>query len=186
MYYKEYDKKNYFYRDFIVKMINNMSYFHWENVSNKTFAPKLFVSDLDNDSLDELIIELCTGHGTGLYSGEIHVLKENPKNNTLNELLVESPLIILHKNVKVTDNLQYLELVIKDRTITINKDNYPYDVFLGELVASYTLKDHIYQMKDIELNYRLNFSYNSYVSLFKFFIQIKADSYKICFLLFIL
>ncbi len=50
-----------------MQIANIERYFRWENITNKTFIPKLILSDLNKDGKEELIVILTIGYGTGVF-----------------------------------------------------------------------------------------------------------------------
>ncbi len=71
----------------------------WMNVSNPTYYPELYYSDINNDLKKEIIIVLTTGTGSGIVIQEVHVFHIE-KNGDLLEILVDNPMSIINKNVK--------------------------------------------------------------------------------------
>ncbi|WP_226681585.1 hypothetical protein [Sutcliffiella horikoshii] len=70
----------------------------WKNVSNQTYYPKLFYSDLNSDGLKDLVIILTLGYGTGVIEQEVHVLHDDGEH--IYEIPVQNPKEIIEKNVK--------------------------------------------------------------------------------------
>ena len=175
------DKDFGMYIGFILQIKDGKKYFRWENVNNNTtYAPQLTLADLDKDGKEEVIVELCKGYGTGVYDGEVHVIRRE----FFDEVLVENPIIILHKNrITLREFPEHFEVTLKRKKITINKkgrltqpyskigigwgnDNTRYEVknntlfarvplgigvtSAGEFVVKYKFKDDILQMKSID------------------------------------
>lgn len=80
------------YQNFILK-IKNTKYplQNWMNVLNPTYAPKLILSDINQDKKDELIIVLTKAYGTELYISEAHVF-EQINTSIWKEREVENPI----------------------------------------------------------------------------------------------
>jgi len=87
LYYVKKDNYIGMYRGFVLQINHMKRYFRWENIDDPICAPKMILSDLDKDGKDELIILMNKGVGTGLYEGEVHVIKQVP---FLHEILVEN------------------------------------------------------------------------------------------------
>ncbi|MGI6550403.1 MAG: copper amine oxidase N-terminal domain-containing protein [Syntrophomonadales bacterium] len=83
------------YDGFILEVNGNRQYFNWKNISNPTFAPRIVLTDINQDDEEELIIILTTGNGTGVHIEDIHVL--NP--DTFTEFEVEAPAEIVKQNI---------------------------------------------------------------------------------------
>jgi hypothetical protein len=181
LYYVKDDKDFGMYEGFILQINSGEKYFRWENVNNNTtYAPQLTLADLDKDGKEEIIVQLCKGYGTGVYDGEVHVIRQE----FFDEVLVENPIIILHKNkITLKEFPEHFEVTLKHKKITINKkgrltppyskigigwgnDNTRYEVknntlfarvplgigvtSAGEFVVKYKFKDDILQMESID------------------------------------
>jgi hypothetical protein len=181
LYYVKDDKDFGMYKGFILQINGGKKYFRWENVNNNpAYAPQLTLDDLDKDGKEELIIQLCKGYGTGVFDGEVHVIRQE----SFDEVLVENPIIILHKNeITLREFPEYFEVILKHKKIMINKkgrltppyskggigwgnDNTRYEVkndtlfarvplgigvtSAGEFVVKYKFKDDILQMEIID------------------------------------
>jgi len=119
------------YIGFILQIKNGKKYFVWENVSNTvSYSPELSLADLDKDGKEELIIQLCKGYGTGVFNGEVHVIRQE----SFDEVLVENPIIIFHKNkITLREFPEHFEVTLKHKKITINKK--------GRLIQPYSKVD---------------------------------------------
>ena len=181
LYYVKDDKDFGMYEGFILRINGRKKYFRWENVNNNpTYAPQLTLADLDKDGKEELIVQLCKGYGTGVYDGEVHVIRQE----FFDEVLVENPIIILHKNeITLREFPEHFEVTLNHKKITINKKgrvtppyskigigwgnyNTRYEVknntlfarvplvigvtYAGEFVVKYKFKDDILQMESID------------------------------------
>jgi hypothetical protein len=81
----------------------SVKYFpYWVNVSNKTYWPQLFYKDINKDGVNELIIVLTTGYGTGVKEQTVHVFQKTKTDvgEIYREINVDNPISILKKNVK--------------------------------------------------------------------------------------
>ena len=180
-YYVKDDKDFGMYEGFILQINGEKKYFRWKNVNNNTtYAPQLILADLDKDGKEEIIVQLCKGYGTGVYDGEVHVIRQK----SFDEVLVENPIIILHKNkIKLREFPEHFEVTLKHKKITTNKkgkltppyskagigwsnDNTSYGVkkntlfarvplgigvtSAGEFVVKYKFKDDVLQMESID------------------------------------
>ena len=118
LYYVKDDKDFGMYEGFILQINGGKKYFRWENVNNNpTYAPQLAFADLDKDRKEELIVQLCKGYGTGVYDGEVHVIKQE----FFDEVLVENPLIPLHKNVQIENSNEQVEIKLNDKATVLKK-----------------------------------------------------------------
>lgn len=106
------------YKDFYLEVNGSKRYFDWKNVVNPSHAPKLLMMDINNDGQKELIIILTTGYGTGVYISEAHVI--DPE--TLIEVYVDNPNIVVLKNVKTNITENEIEISTGDKKTVINKD----------------------------------------------------------------
>lgn len=118
LYYVKEDEGFGEYRGFVLQINHGKKYFRWENVTNPSYAPQLTLSDLDKDGREELIIQLCKGYGTGIFDGEVHVIRQD----SFDEILVENPCIILYKEkITLREFPEHFDVGLNDKKITINK-----------------------------------------------------------------
>jgi len=117
LYYVKIDEDFGNYIGFILQINDKKKYFGWENVTSPSYGPKLMLADLDKDGKEELIIELCKGYGTGIFEGEVHVIRQD----SFEEILIENPYIILHKKITLREFPEYFEVILNDKKIIINK-----------------------------------------------------------------
>jgi hypothetical protein len=118
LYYVQYEKDKGMYRGFIVQINSVKKYFDWENVDNPSRKPKLILSDLDRDGKSELVVVLNKGYGTGVQDEEVHVIKLEL---FFYEVLVESPLIALHKNVLIEKTKEQITILLNNKKIVLVK-----------------------------------------------------------------
>jgi uncharacterized protein (UPF0248 family) len=131
LYFVKDDKDFGRYEGFILQINDMNKYFRWEHV-NSNREPELILSDLDNDGKDELVVILTKGYGTGVSDREVHVIRLE----TLNKILVENPLIPLHKNVYIEKTKEQIKVVLNNKTTVLSKKKIistPYE----ELGAAY-------------------------------------------------
>lgn len=118
LYYVEKDEFYGDYRGFILQFNEQKRFFKWENVTNPAYGPQLTLADVDKDGREEIIVTLCKGYGTGVYEGEVHVVRQK----WLEEILVENPSIILHKeNIILRELPEHFEVVLNNTKTIINK-----------------------------------------------------------------
>lgn len=173
-------KMNGLYREFKLDFKGD-TYFRpfWINVTNPTYAPKLFYEDINKDGTKELIITLTKGYGTGVLDEEVYVYKNK---NGLFDIIVDNPLAIINKNVKTKLTTEKAEIILGDKvTIIETKSIEPshlfedisfgniidYEVinknlmvrvsgqispamFVGDIIITYEYRDKMYQAKAIE------------------------------------
>ncbi|MGG1677925.1 hypothetical protein ACIFOT_19495 [Neobacillus sp. NRS-1170] len=151
----------------------------WMNVTNPTYAPKLFYEDINQDGKKELIITLTKGYGSGALDEEVYVYRYS---NGLIDVLVDNPLAIIYKNVKTKLTTEKAEIIVSDKvSIVDTKSIEPshlfedigfgsiidYEVinknlmvrvsgqitpamFVGDIIIAYEYRDKMYQAKAIE------------------------------------
>ncbi|WP_430509347.1 hypothetical protein [Gottfriedia solisilvae] len=151
----------------------------WMNVTNPTYAPKIFYEDINEDSKKELIITLNKGYGTGVLDEEVYVYRYT---NGLIDELVDNPIAIIYKNVKTKLTTQKAEVKIGDKVTTVDTKSIEpshlfedigfggiidYEVinkrlmvrvggqitpamFIGDIIIAYEHRDKMYQAKTIE------------------------------------
>jgi hypothetical protein len=120
LYYVKEDKDFGMYMGFILQINDRKKFFGWENVNNTVgYPPQLSLADIDKDGKEELIIQLCHGYGTGIFDGEVHVIRQN----SFDEILVENPIIILYKRkITLREFPEYFEVILNGKKITLNKN----------------------------------------------------------------
>ena len=118
LYYVKDDKDFGMYEGFILQINDVKKYFRWEYVNNISRKPELILSDLDRDGKNELVIVLNKGYGTGVKDGEVHVIKQEL---FFYEILVENPLIPLHKNVRIEKSNEQIKIILDNKETVLNK-----------------------------------------------------------------
>lgn len=91
----------------------------WTSVTNPTYAPKILYKDINKDQNKELIIILTKGYGTGVLWEEVYVLNKL-HNRLLDEVIVDNPLAIIHKNVKTKLTPKKAEVIVDNQKCTID------------------------------------------------------------------
>ena len=108
------------YEEITVQIDDKSKTFPWVSTTNPTYGPTIDMVDVDDDSVDEVIILLITDHGTGVLQQKIHVLNLED----LTEIDVENPVEAINKEVisTVTKNEGKVNAVIKWDENIIEKD----------------------------------------------------------------
>ncbi|MEO4052618.1 hypothetical protein [Solibacillus sp. CAU 1738] len=121
-------KTNGMYTDFKIDFQGSiLSKPSWENVANPTWSPQIISADINQDGVNELIIILTTGTGTGVIEREAHVFhlqKQRLRKKLVEvpvEVLVDDPIAIVLKNVKT-------ELYPSQANINIGNKKYSIDL----------------------------------------------------------
>lgn len=96
------------YDNFLLSVNGKIAVFKWRSETSITFSPKLILSDINNDKVEELSIILTTGSGSDIHMEDIHIINMN----TLNEYTVTNPLIIIKEKVTT-------QITKKDRDVLI-------------------------------------------------------------------
>ncbi|MGB2872977.1 hypothetical protein [Psychrobacillus psychrotolerans] len=168
------------YRDFKLDF-KGETYFRpfWINVTNPTYAPKIFYQDINEDGKKELIITLTKGYGSGVRDEEVYVYSYT---NGLIDVVVDNPLAIINKNVKTKLTPEKAEITLVDKGFIVDTKSIEsthlfevigfgsvidYEVinnnlmvrvsvqitpavFVGDIVITYEYRDKMYQAKAIE------------------------------------
>lgn len=149
LYYAKEDKDFGTYRGFILQIDDEKKYYGWESVTTPSFAPKLELADLNNDGIEEIVVYICKGHGTGIYDEEVHVIKQLANyNEVFDETLIENPVIILYKNAEAKEFPEYFEVIVGNKKFRVNKKGIltpPYEkvsVGFGEGNTDYEVKNN--------------------------------------------
>lgn len=96
--------------------------YHFPNWKNDKYTPDLFSSDINSDSLKDIIVVLVAGSGSGIATKEIHVLNQmHDPNRGYKEVPVES----LNEAVK---RLVKMERHGNQATISIGEKKYVVDI----------------------------------------------------------
>jgi hypothetical protein len=151
----------------------------WMNVTNPTYAPKLFYEDINQDEKKELIVTLTKGYGSGALDEEVYVYRYT---NGLIDILVDNPLAIIYKNVKTKLTTEKAEIIVGDKVSIVDTKSIDpshlfedigfgslidYEVinnnlmvrisgqitpamFIGDIVIVYEYRNRMYQAKTID------------------------------------
>lgn len=173
-------EKNGEYEKFVLQANGISKKLDWTSTSNPTYAPQIYIQDVNSDKRDEIVVILTKGYGTGTMITEPHILDAE----TLEEYYIEDLTPILLKNVKSTISESGVSIKVKGKETTVpsdqieaDKDNwfdsvsfmnsYSYDLvngklqaqlaaqvsptdFIGELVVTFVYKDRMFQADVIE------------------------------------
>ncbi|MGM0843999.1 MAG: hypothetical protein ACQEUT_03400 [Bacillota bacterium] len=90
----------------------------WINVTNPAYAPKIYYQDINRDNRNELIIILTRGYGTGVLDQEVYVF--HLCNKQFKEVLVDSPLAIVNKNIRTSLTPAKAEISIGNKHYSFN------------------------------------------------------------------
>ena len=90
-----------------------LSFPKWMSVSNQTYYPQLYYSDINDDGQKEISIVLTTGYGSDVIIQEVHVFNKvkNKYGESFKEIPVDHPISIINKNVQT--KLTKSEAIIK-------------------------------------------------------------------------
>ena len=153
LYANERDRKNGMYRDFEMKIDEGTWYFpYWMNVTNPTYAPRILYNDLNQDETKDLTIVLTKGYGTGALDSEVHVLNKTQTNigEIYEEVLVDNPIAIILKNVKIKLTQHEAVVSIGDKTTEIDIEKFQIppdhlfnDVAFGSIVKFDVVDNHL-------------------------------------------
>jgi hypothetical protein len=98
---------------------NTLSFPKWMNVSNETYYPQLYYSDINDDRKKEIIIVLTTGYGSEVKIQEVHVFNKN-NNEFFEEKYVDNPISIINKIVKTKLTKSEAIITVGNKTTKIN------------------------------------------------------------------
>lgn len=137
------NKDNGMYTEFLLQLGNRERYFDWQNVSNPTFSPRLILSDLNKDGVEELIVILVNGTGTGFHTEEVHIIDIS----TFQNYDAENPIHVIYKNVKTKLTPEEIKISFAGYTTTLDEkyiDIEPQqlfnDIVFGNII-NYEIKD---------------------------------------------
>ncbi|MBN8190582.1 hypothetical protein JI667_00340 [Bacillus sp. NTK074B] len=94
----------------------------WVNVSNPTYSPHLYFTDLNHDQNKELIVVLTTDYGSEVVIQKVHVFHKD--NNRFTEKVVEDPIKVINKNVTTTLSKNEAIIDVQNKKIKVNIDKY--------------------------------------------------------------
>lgn len=144
------------YDEFVLSVNEKTKRFtNWKSATS-FFRPKLILSDINNDKVEELIIILTTGTGSDVHMEEIHILDMD-----FNEYLIANPLIIIKGNVntKMTqkENDVLIQVKLNDEEYNIKKDKsdagvWFKDVAFGGIIHWKVINDKLYAHIDAQVS----------------------------------
>ncbi|URM32543.1 hypothetical protein LLY41_19705 [Cytobacillus firmus] len=115
-------KMNGLFRDFKINFKGGLySRPFWISELNPAYAPQIIYEDINIDQKKELIIILTKGYGTGVLWEEVYVFDIlNNGGLNVNEVIVDNPLAIIHKNVKTKLTAKKAEVIVGDKECTVD------------------------------------------------------------------
>ncbi|MDF2607287.1 MAG: hypothetical protein K0S34_1482 [Bacillales bacterium] len=117
---------------------------NWKNVDSPTYKPQIIDKDINQDGKNEIIIILTTSYGTGILLTDAHVFQKETSNTGEKyiEKLVDNPISILKKNVKVNALLNdQVEIFIGQNRVVDKKrqslvgEEIEFSIYKDKLVA---------------------------------------------------
>lgn len=145
------------YDNFLLNINGKEKIYRWESTTSTTFSPKLILSDINNDKVEELIIILTSGTGSDVHIEEIHILDMN----NFHEYLIADPLIIINENVstKITkkENDVLIQVKLNDKEYNIKKDKsdaglWFEDIAFGGMVHWKIIDNKLYTYLDAQVS----------------------------------
>ena len=120
-------KLNGLYTDFKIDFQGSiLSKPYWINTTSPTWSPKIIYEDISQDGKKELVIILTKGICTGVLEREVHVfqMQQRKSNKTQSampvEVVVDDPIAILLKNVKIELTPNKASVSIGDKKYTVD------------------------------------------------------------------
>lgn len=120
----------------------------WIGVTNPSYAPQIIYKDINKDQKKELVIILTKGYGTGVLWEDVYVFEILNNHLNVNEMIVDNPLAIIHKNVKTKLTAEKAEVIVGDKKCTVDitpleikKENLFDDIGFGSIV-DYEVRDN--------------------------------------------
>lgn len=109
------------YFDIKLKIGENYKTFDWTNTLNiGNYPPKLILSDINNDGINELIIILIEGYGTGIHIEAIKILNIN----TMDQINTVDTIDTIDKNVKSKLTRQNVRIKIGEKVYLLKTNDY--------------------------------------------------------------
>lgn len=145
-------KMNGLFRDFKINFKGGLySRPFWISETNPTYAPQIIYEDINKDQKKELIIILTKGYGTGVLWEDVYVFHAlNNSGLNLNEVIVENPLVIIHKHVKTKLTEKNAKVILGDKECTVDitaleikPENLFDDVGFGSIVDYEVRNNHL-------------------------------------------
>jgi hypothetical protein len=120
----------------------------WMNVTNPTYAPKIYYEDINKDEKKELTIILTKGYGTGVLDEEVYVFETD--SNRFGEVLVDNPLAVVLKNAKTRLTPTEAKISIGDKQhvvdispVGIKPENVFKDIYFGSIIKYEVENKHL-------------------------------------------
>ncbi|QED48017.1 hypothetical protein [Cytobacillus dafuensis] len=120
----------------------------WISDTNPTYAPQIIYKDINKDQNKELIIILTKGYGTGVLWEDVYVFDTLNNRLNVNEVIVDNPLAIIHKNVKTKLSSEKAEIIVGNKKCTveippleIKPENLFDDIGFGSII-DYEVRDN--------------------------------------------
>ncbi|USK41741.1 hypothetical protein LIS77_24935 (plasmid) [Cytobacillus firmus] len=142
-------KMNGLFRDFKVNFKGAIfSRPFWIGVTNPSYAPQIIYKDINKDQKKELVIILTKGYGTGVLWEDVYVFETMTNDLNVNEMIVDNPLAIIHKNVKTHLSAEKAEVIVGDKKYTVDiipleikQENLFDDIGFGSII-DYEVRDN--------------------------------------------
>lgn len=120
----------------------------WTSETNPTYAPQIIFKDINKDQDKELIIILTKAFGTGVLWEDVYIFDTLKNRLNVNEVIVDNPLAIIHKNVKTKLTAEKVEVIVDDKTCTVDitpleiKDENLFDEIGFGSIIDYEVRDN--------------------------------------------
>jgi hypothetical protein len=142
-------KMNGLFRDFKVNFKGAIfSRPFWIGVTNPSYATQIIYIDINKDQKKELVIILTKGYGTGVLWEDVYVFETMNNHLSINEIIVDNPLAIIHKNVKTKLTAEKAEVTVGDKKCTVDitpleikQENLFDDIGFGSII-DYEVRDN--------------------------------------------
>lgn len=142
-------KINGLFRDFKINFKGEIySRPFWISETNPSHAPQIIYKDINKDQNKELIIILTKGYGTGVLWEDVYVFNTLNNRIDINEVIVDSPLAIIHKNVKTKLTAEKAEVIVGNKKCTVDithleikPENLFNDIGFGSII-DYDVRDN--------------------------------------------
>ncbi|MBU7592850.1 hypothetical protein [Metabacillus halosaccharovorans] len=144
-------KMNGLFRDFKINFKGGLySRPFWLSETSPTYAPQIIYEDINKDQNKELIIILTKGYGTDVLWEDVYVFDTLNNRLNVNEVIVDNPLAIIHKNVKTKLTAKKAEVIVGDKKCTV--DITPLEIKLENLFDDIGFGSIIdYEVRDNQL-----------------------------------
>lgn len=107
------------YRDITIHTEQQTKTFPWFSTDHPNYTPRMELADINDDGKQEVIILLTTGHGTSVYTEEIHILNRD----NLTEIPIENAIEATKEQTSssITTNNESIHIVFE-----VNENKYDY------------------------------------------------------------